>query len=237
LALKSSSAKTVLEGRIGTLRMQEWQLNSVVEVFIDASVERLWAALTEAADTEQYFMRSRVTVGDVGEAYRLERDDGWEVDGTVLAKEPPYRLRVAWRIKTPPDLVMPNCEVEYLIEPTLASEARSTKAFYKLMNFDVGSSAFLVDYVNWFHVRIKLLPLPGPVGPNLFFPHGTPSFRCLGPTNVLTHERLGAVDIPMIEGRVGLSYQCLGVRHESSGVHTCTVLPQFRGCPEPPLWG
>jgi uncharacterized protein YndB with AHSA1/START domain len=98
----------------------------VVEVFIDASVERLWAALTEASDTEQYFMRSRVRVGDVGEAYRLEREDGWEVEGTVLAKEPPYRLRVTWRTKTPPDLVMPNCEVEFLIEPTLSPEAKST---------------------------------------------------------------------------------------------------------------
>jgi uncharacterized protein YndB with AHSA1/START domain len=48
--------------------MQEWQLNSVVEVFVDASVERLWAALTVAADTEQYFMRSRVTVGDWGKS-------------------------------------------------------------------------------------------------------------------------------------------------------------------------
>ena len=98
----------------------------MVEVFIDASVERLWAALTEASDTEQYFMRSRVRVGDVGEAYRLEREDGWEVEGTVLAKEPPYRLRVTWRTKTPPDLVMPNCEVEFLIEPTLSPEAKST---------------------------------------------------------------------------------------------------------------
>jgi uncharacterized protein YndB with AHSA1/START domain len=106
--------------------MQEWQLNSVVEVFVDASVERLWAALTVAADTEQYFMRSRVTVGDVGEVYRLERDDGWEVDGTVLAKEPPHRLRVTWRMKTPPDLVMPNCEVEYLLEPTLIADAKPT---------------------------------------------------------------------------------------------------------------
>jgi uncharacterized protein YndB with AHSA1/START domain len=97
--------------------MQEWQLNSAVEVVVEASVERLWAALTEAADTEQYFMRSRVTVGDVGEAYRLEREDGWGVDGTVVAKDQPHRLRVTWRIKTPPGLVMPNCEVEYLIEP------------------------------------------------------------------------------------------------------------------------
>lgn len=70
-------------------------------------------------------MRSRVTVGDVGEAYRLERDDGWEVNGTVLAKEPPYRLRVTWRVKTPPDWVMPNSEVEYLIEPALIPGAKS----------------------------------------------------------------------------------------------------------------
>ena len=107
-------------------RMQEWQVNSLVEVFVDASMERLWAALTESADTEQYFMRSRVTVGDVGQAYRLEREDGWEVDGTVLTKEPPFRLRVSWRIKTPPDLVMPNCEVEYLIEPAVVAEPKST---------------------------------------------------------------------------------------------------------------
>lgn len=108
--------------------MQEWQLNSAVEVVVDVSAERLWAALTEAADTEQYFMRSRVTAGDVGEAYRLEREDGWEVDGTVLVKDPPYRLRVTWRIKTPLDLVMPNCEVEYLIEPAIApGEKPATK--------------------------------------------------------------------------------------------------------------
>jgi hypothetical protein len=28
--------------------------------------------------------------------------------------------------KTPPDLVMPNCEVEYLIEPALIAEPKST---------------------------------------------------------------------------------------------------------------
>jgi len=56
--------------------MQEWQLNNVTEVFVDVSVERVWAALTETAETEQYFRRSRVTIGDVGEAKRLERDDG-----------------------------------------------------------------------------------------------------------------------------------------------------------------
>src|SRR5262252_6593543 len=91
----------------------------------------------------------------------------------------------------------------------------ATKAFHELMNFDVGNAAFLVDYLEWFYVRIKLLPLTGPVGPDLFFPDNTPAFRCLGPANVLTHQRQGAIDIPMVEGRVGLCYQGLYVRHES----------------------
>ncbi len=106
--------------------MQDWQLNNVAEIFVEVSAERLWTALTELADTQQqYFMGSRVTVGGVGEPYCLKRDDGWEVNGTVLAKEPPSRLRVTWRVKTPPDTVMPNCEVEYLIEPALSHGTKS----------------------------------------------------------------------------------------------------------------
>ena len=63
----------------------------------------------------------------LGEAYGLRRDDGWVVSGTVLAKEPPYRLRVTWCVKTPSDTVMPNCEVEYLIQsvPSRDTGARS----------------------------------------------------------------------------------------------------------------
>ena len=98
----------------------------------------------------------------------------------------------------------------------------ATKAFHELMNFDVADAAFPVDYPKWFHVRIKLFPLTGSVRPNLFFPDDTPAFRCLGPANVLTHERQGTVDIPMIEGKIGLVYQFLCVRHESSGVQMCT---------------
>jgi Activator of Hsp90 ATPase homolog 1-like protein len=65
------------------------------------------------------------TVGDVGLPYRLERDDGWEVNGAVLAKEPLHRLRVTWQVKTPPEFVMPNCEVEFLIEPASIFETSS----------------------------------------------------------------------------------------------------------------
>jgi uncharacterized protein YndB with AHSA1/START domain len=107
-------------GHSGKVQMQDWQLNNIAEIFVDVSAERLWTALTEPADTQQYFMGSRVSVGDVGEPYCLNREDGWEVNGTVLAKEPPSMLRVTWPVKTPPDTVMPNCEVEYLIEPALS---------------------------------------------------------------------------------------------------------------------
>jgi hypothetical protein len=55
----------------------------------------------------------------------------------------------------------------------------ATKAFHELMNFDVGDAAFLVDYLKWFHVRIKLLPLTRPVGPDLFFPDDTCSVENL----------------------------------------------------------
>jgi len=106
--------------------MPDWQLNSSTEVVVDAPAERVWTALTDAADTERYFMKARVTVGDVGEAYRLTRPDGWGVDGTVLAKESPHRLRVTWRMKTPPALVVPNCEIEYLVEPQTGTRTKLT---------------------------------------------------------------------------------------------------------------
>src|SRR6202021_847301 len=75
----------------------------------------------------------------------------------------------------------------------------ATKAFHELMNFDVGDAASPVDYLKWFHVRIKLFPLTGPVAPNLFFPDETPAFRCLGHANILAKERRGAAAICTLE--------------------------------------
>src|SRR5882762_5743118 len=100
------------------------------------------------------------------------------------------------------------------------------------MNFDVGNAPFAVDYLKWFHVRIKLLPLTGPVGTNLFFPNHTPAFRCLGPADVLTHERQGAVNVSLVKSGVGLSYQCLCVCHESSTIHSLYVTHKGVKVPE-----
>jgi hypothetical protein len=99
----------------------------------------------------------------------------------------------------------------------------ATEALHKLVNSYIGPTPFAVDHFDRFHVRIKLLPLPCPVSPNLFFPDDAAAFRCLRPTHVLTHERQGAVDVPIIEGRVCLSYKCLCIRHKSFGVHDVVI--------------
>ncbi|UDL89310.1 SRPBCC domain-containing protein [Mesorhizobium sp. PAMC28654] len=96
---------------------QDWRLNSETEIVVDVPVARLWAALTDAEEAQRYFMGARVTTGDVGEAYRVERGDGWRVSGIVLVKDAPHRLRVTWGIKAPAGVAMPNCEVEYRVEP------------------------------------------------------------------------------------------------------------------------
>lgn len=101
---------------------ETWTLNNVSVVFIAAPVERIWAALTDAKISPNYFMGSRVEVGEVGEPYRVGRDDGWAVTGMVLAKDPPNRLRVTWVVQAPPGVALPNCEVEYLIEAAVTPQ-------------------------------------------------------------------------------------------------------------------
>lgn len=105
---------------------RNWQLHCQTQVVVASTVERVWNALVDAKATPGYFMGARVDVGAVGEAYRVERADGWRVDGTVLAKEAPHRLRVSWLAKTPREFAMPNREVEFVIELLASMQARLT---------------------------------------------------------------------------------------------------------------
>jgi uncharacterized protein YndB with AHSA1/START domain len=99
----------------------DWRLNNCVVAFIQAPVEQVWQALTDPQMSKVYFMEGAVEVGDEGGRYTVTRDKA-DVTGKVLVKEPPTRLRVTWEVEAPRNLTLPNCEVEFLVEPAATSE-------------------------------------------------------------------------------------------------------------------
>ena len=90
-----------------------------------------------------------------------------------------------------------------------------TKALHELMDSDIDLALSAVDHLDRIDIRIELFPLAAPIGANPSFPDYTPAFGCLGPAHVLTHERQCTVDVPLVESRVDLSYECLRVCHEA----------------------
>src|SRR5260370_21712474 len=81
------------------------------------------------------------------------------------------------------------------------------------MDSDIDLARSTVDHLNRFDMRIELFPLAAPVGTNLFFPDYTPAFRCLGPTDALSHQRQRTIHVPLVESRVDLRYERLCVPH------------------------
>jgi uncharacterized protein YndB with AHSA1/START domain len=96
--------------------MTEFTLNSIAIIFIAASPQRVWDALTDSEASAKYFMDNRVTVGPVGGDYIVSSNGQTSVSGKVLVRDAPHRLRVAWVLPTPAGMKFPNCEVEFLIE-------------------------------------------------------------------------------------------------------------------------
>jgi uncharacterized protein YndB with AHSA1/START domain len=94
----------------------DWHLNNCVVAFIAAPVEQVWQALTDPEMSKVYFMGATVEVGPEGGRYAVTRDKP-DVTGKVLVKEAPTRLRVTWEVEAPSSVPLPNCEVEYLVEP------------------------------------------------------------------------------------------------------------------------
>ncbi len=90
--------------------MNGWRLNNCAIVFIAAPVEQVWRALTDPDMSEKYFMGARVEVGEEGGRYAVTRDKP-DVTGKVLVKEAPHRLRVTWEAPAPPNITLPNCEL------------------------------------------------------------------------------------------------------------------------------
>jgi uncharacterized protein YndB with AHSA1/START domain len=104
----------------------EIQTTQVYQVFIKATPEQIWEAITNPAFTEKYFYASRVEFAD-------GRRRSWGPDGSVwgdeaiLQEDPPRRLVHEWRSQYDPDLASEETSrVSWEIEPQDGGVSRLT---------------------------------------------------------------------------------------------------------------
>jgi uncharacterized protein YndB with AHSA1/START domain len=68
--------------------------------FIRATPEKIWAALTQSVFTERFFFGRKIESDwRKGSSWRLIMADGrTDVEGEVLEADPPWRLKVTWKV-------------------------------------------------------------------------------------------------------------------------------------------
>jgi uncharacterized protein YndB with AHSA1/START domain len=97
--------------------MTEIQTTQVYQVFILASPEQIWEAITNPDFTQQYFYASRV---ELKNGRRMAYGPGGEIwgDGAILESDPPRKLVHQWRGLYDPDLAAEEpSRVTWEIEP------------------------------------------------------------------------------------------------------------------------
>ena len=84
--------------------------------FIAAKPQQTWAAIIDRELSKKYFFGNSFEVGaTVGAPFCVRKPDGTiDVEGEVLAIDPPHRLRVSWQVVWLPDL--PKVSIEYRID-------------------------------------------------------------------------------------------------------------------------
>jgi uncharacterized protein YndB with AHSA1/START domain len=89
----------------------------IYQVFIRATPEQIWEAITTPAFTARYFHGARITA--TAEGYRsIGSDDSLWADETVAEYDPPRRLVHSWRSLYDPELgAEPASRVTWEIEP------------------------------------------------------------------------------------------------------------------------
>jgi uncharacterized protein YndB with AHSA1/START domain len=102
----------------------------VYEVFVKASPERIWEAITKPEFTSKYFYGSHVdsTFAEGAElkSFSPDRSQLW-VDGEVLESDPPRRLQHTWRALYDEETAKePRSRVTWEIEPGDAGVSKLT---------------------------------------------------------------------------------------------------------------
>jgi uncharacterized protein YndB with AHSA1/START domain len=89
----------------------------VYRVFIRATAERIWEAITNPAFTAQYLHGSRIEFVD-GRRVSHGPDGDLRADAAILEWQPPFRLAHGWRPLYDPELAAePTSRVTWEIEP------------------------------------------------------------------------------------------------------------------------
>jgi uncharacterized protein YndB with AHSA1/START domain len=94
--------------------------NTIYVIYIAAAPEKVWAALTSAEFTRQYFFGHSVEIEPkVGGAFTMRTPDGRiHIQGEVMEYDPPWRLSATWHIESVPEMrKLPECLVTYQIDP------------------------------------------------------------------------------------------------------------------------
>ena len=93
---------------------------TVYVIYIAATPEKVWQALTSAEFTRKYFWDRSVEIEPKhGGAFVLRLPEGRvNVQGKVVAYDPPRKLSVTWHVEWPEDFrKLPECLVTYEIAP------------------------------------------------------------------------------------------------------------------------
>jgi uncharacterized protein YndB with AHSA1/START domain len=108
------------------------QTTQMYSVFIKASPEQIWDAITKAEFTHKYFFGSHVTVTSA--EYRGRDGAGGElVTGAVIEYEPPHRLVHGWRaLYDPETAVEDDSRVTWEIEAQDGGYSKLTVVHDKL---------------------------------------------------------------------------------------------------------
>ena len=133
------------------------QTTQVYQVFIKASPEEIWEAITTPEFTHKYFFGSHVTV--TPERFTgLDGEGNDLVLGGVSEYEPPHRLVHEWRSLYDPEMAgEPHSRVTWEIEPKENGVSLLTAVHDRLE--DSPKTATSVSGTGWMHVLSGLKTL------------------------------------------------------------------------------
>jgi uncharacterized protein YndB with AHSA1/START domain len=121
----------------------------VFEVYIRATPDRIWRAITDPQETPRYFFETTVeSTFTVGEEIVHRSPDGSEaLRGVVLECEPPRLLVTTWTSPPSPDTVEHPTKVSWELEPT--EDGGATKLTVVHSELDPASALYQRVHRGW----------------------------------------------------------------------------------------